>query len=189
MWQGSLISKWSILVATVLSGCSNAGDSPKESTQTAMISTTAAGTSFAYADPAANDRLSEVLSGANPKDFHWVMVTVPAAHAADLSTGLTADLTKTDSGIEFKQVYQGVCNPALRDFGQCWLFESYKTGEAGLSGVIQLRIANGFADGSIELSWEGDTDRFGDPIQHHQHGTSAGIHIPVVEYVEQGGAQ
>lgn len=127
-------------------------------------------------------KVSQILAGATPKDFHWISVTIPLASdpRARSQDGLSVDLTDTTTGVVFRQVYQDVCNPALKDFQPCWLFESYEAGIQGLSGNLVIGLTDTNATGVWDLTWEGLTDRFGPPEQWHRHGSSAGIAGPFI---------
>ncbi len=133
------------------------------------------GLSLAYASTEKADRLPEVLSGQAPKDFRWVAVRIDKNLLGSVrsSEGLHIQMS-SNPGISFSQVYQGVCNPALEDFSTCWLFESFASGDVGVSGTAFVRIGATDAHGVFDVSWEGITDRFGDPPQWHRHGTSTG---------------
>lgn len=145
-----------------------------------MIAPSGNGFALAYTDLAQQDQLPQILEGGQPTGFHWAMLNVPVSLSVAIDgTELTADLADATAGIAFQQVYQGVCNPARTDFNECWLYEHYSSGQEGLSGRIQLKVEGAMAQGRIDIEWAGYTDRFGDPIQYHQHGTSVSINVPV----------
>jgi len=122
-------------------------------------------------------RLGEVLGGEKPLDFHWYAITFPARDAQALhgSDGVSVELTNLGARVGFQQVYRSTCNPATEDFSPCWLFESYAAGEPGLTGFITLRLISDRIEGSFDVSWQGDTDRFGEPVQPYAHETVAGV--------------
>lgn len=136
---------------------------------------------FGAQDRAAD--LARVASGERPKDFPWIAAQVPNSLASNLRSldGVHIDLAEKQSGAAFLQVYGGPCNPALRDFSTCLLLEQYTSGETGLTGTMVLRITDSVASGSFDVTWEGDTDRFGEPVQWVSHETSAGYSGPVAE--------
>lgn len=165
-----------------LLGCGQQeGDNSVISKQ-AVASVTAQGTisKIAYTDATHADALVSVLDGEQPKDFHWVMVTFPTSASASGVNNLVTDLTNAESNVTFTQVYQGVCNPALDNYNECWLFERYEAGEPGLSGSLQLTVMSDRATGMFDIVWEGLTDRFGAPTQWHKHGTLASFDAPLV---------
>lgn len=83
----------------------------------------------------------------------------------------TYDL-RTGETVTFSQVYPGLCNPALGNYETCLLYESYTTGLDGLSGSVHIEMNDNVVTGSVSIDWQGYTDRFGSPVQWHQHGTS-----------------
>ena len=122
-------------------------------------------------------RLGEILGGEKRLGFHWYAITFPArdAHALHSSDGISVDLANLGARVGFQQVYRSICNPATEDFSPCWLLESYAAGEPGLTGFITLRLTSDRIDGSFDVSWHGDTDRFGSPVQPYAHETAAGV--------------
>lgn len=144
----------------------------------AMVSTSSTNVELAYTDASHGDLLGEILAGSRPMDFHWAKLSFPSSPAL-ATTGFVADLSDSGTRVTFEQVYAGVCNPALTNFNQCWLHERYAAGEPGLTGTVSLRVDTASARGVIDISWAGETDRFGDPVQYHQHGTTAAIDVPV----------
>lgn len=127
-------------------------------------------------------RLSEVLAGGQPTDFRWVKVTVESPRSQDVISeqGFNGQLVDVASKVTFSQVYQSPCNPATEDNRSCFIHESYSAGEAGLTGTITLRATPTHVNGSFDVSWEGDTDRFGEPRQWLQITTHAGYSAPKV---------
>lgn len=145
-----------------------------------MIAPSIDGFALAYTSIAQQDHLPEILAGGSPVGFHWAMLKVPQKLSTVVGgTDITGDLSDPQGGIAFRQVYEGVCNPAQTDFNECWLYESYTSGEEGLSGRIRLRVDGTSAQGALDIQWAGMTDRFGEPIQYHQHGTSVSINVPI----------
>jgi hypothetical protein len=145
----------------------------------ALVSRAPEATVLVFAAREYQDRLSEIADADRPPDeFPWISVSIPAAHAAGLASqeGLTVDLARSDVPVTVSQVYRDICNPALEDTSQCWLFERYTAGEAGLSGAISASTGDSTAAARFEIVWEGVTDRFGEPTQWHRHITSAGVH-------------
>ncbi len=129
------------------------------------------------------DQLDLVLSGASPKTFHWVAFQMPAsAHDSLVSAeGITLDLKNAESNVQFSQVYRETCNPAKEDFSPCWIYEQYLSGQTGLSGSVLLRVADTQVFGSYDVSWEGLTDRFGEPIQQYSHQTIGSVGVTLLD--------
>ena len=146
-----------------------------------MVRNGDAGVTIAYAGADDIDRLPEIVDGARPQDLRWGSLTIGAPSTALLGSeaGLVADLRDISTNVTFAQVYLGACNPASSDFSACWLYESYKAGDPGLTGTLTLRLSEDVT-GSIDVTWERLTDRFGDPIQWHRHGTLSDFQIPIV---------
>lgn len=168
----------SMTVAAVLlvAGCSST-EPAQTGTSVAMLSQSPSGSvSVAFTTSDNLDQLPSVLAGTAPRTFHWVMVTVNGQGAIDARStkGFSGDLSSATSSATFTQVYEDVCNPAKSNFSRCWLYENYTSGDAGLSGSIQLQVGQTEAVGSFDVTWEGQTDRFGDPVQYYKHGTISG---------------
>ena len=122
-------------------------------------------------------RIDEILAGSQPRDFHWSSIRMPtSSHDALYSAnGAVIDLANATPGVQFSQVYMETCNPAKEDFTRCWIYETYLAGSDGLTGSIHLRLTDTQATGSYEISWHGDTDRFGPPVQSYAHETVANL--------------
>jgi hypothetical protein len=144
------------------------------------------GTLIAFADADHFNRLSEVTSGTSPTDFRWVMIGVPTIATGGLvdSSGLTIDMSNPAIQFTFAQVYAGTCNPANGDFSTCLLLESYTAGDPGLVGSMFVHVIGSEATGSVDITWQGITDRFGPPPQWHQHQNIADFDVAVVVPVQ-----
>jgi hypothetical protein len=163
------------VVGALLVGCSTEVTSQKEG-MVATAATSSNDVRFAFAGESKQERLAEVLGGQTPRDFHWLMFSIDRAHLDEMASpqGLSIDLSNP-SKFSFSQVYEGTCNPALRNFNACWLYENLVAGSPGVRGTIDLRLSESEITGSFDVTIEGDTDRFGEPIQWHSHQTLGGI--------------
>jgi hypothetical protein len=173
-----------LLAALLICGCTQS--STKEGTQAsdrgiARVSSSEV-TRVLLTSESNRVRTDEVLMGTGPGDFHWVLITVPSSHADELysDAGLSVDMRDSDVNTSFEQVYRETCNPAKEDFSPCWIRERYSSGEAGLVGTLNLRLSESEAIASYEVSWDGVTDRFGDPAQQYSHTTSAQVAAKIV---------
>jgi len=153
----------------------------------AMVSTSNPTVVIAYTAQANQARLSDVTAGKVPTDFRWVSVAAPAnaLTAIRSESGLQVDLTDASGGLTFSQVYVGPCNPAKDNYDNCLLYETYKSGDESLTGTVKLSWSNGDVLGSFDVNWEGMTNRFGDPVQWHKHGTLSSYQATLVT----GGSQ
>ncbi|MBX3158825.1 MAG: hypothetical protein KF773_22855 [Deltaproteobacteria bacterium] len=126
------------------------------------------------------DKLDESF-GPEARTFPWSSIEFPrsARDALRGPDGVSVSLTDGSARVRFQQVYRETCNPAKEDLSPCWIYESYTSGEAGLTGTVALRIAS--VDdatqvlGAYDVSWEGLTDRFGDPLQMYGHETAGSV--------------
>lgn len=130
---------------------------------------------FAYTDQEHRSRLPQIADGELLKEFRWVRFEIAPSVAERMysADGLRADLKSADAGVSIQQVYPGTCNPALADFSDCWLYERLDPGVPEVTGTLQIISEKELFSGGFETSWEGYTDRFGEPIQWGRHGTSA----------------
>ncbi|HTR53345.1 MAG TPA: hypothetical protein VMJ10_21775 [Kofleriaceae bacterium] len=148
----------------------------------AAISNTSA-TNVAFTAPEHQDMLGAILAGNQPTGFRWVMLSVqpPAANAVTTTQGLSADMTNSGAQVTFSQCYQDSCNPAVNNYAPCWFVEQYSAGEPGLTGTITLRTDATTAFGSVDILWEGETDRYGNGSNYYfKHGTTTGFDAPIV---------
>ena len=178
-----IVFRCSIGVLSVACACSSDVAVSKHTSEIrAIVSTSKDVITVAYAQSEFEGRIGEVLDGLAPTDFYWTEVTIrgPSASAVFGTDGLMAQLQDPDSGVLFRQVYPGPCNPAIGDDTTCFLYEKYTAGEEGLSGTVQLSVSATEALGFFDVTWEGLTDRFGPPEQWHRHGTKAGYRAPVI---------
>jgi hypothetical protein len=168
-----------VVLVFLCSGC-NSGSEPQ--VEQKAIALTKAGDKFSvvFANEEDAQNAERVLRGETPKDFIWVAFDLPISEQALSAApdGLTYNL-ESGSPVTFSQVYPGLCNPALGNYETCLLFESYTTGMSDLRGTIHLALRDGVATGSVAVDWQGYTDRFGEPLQWHQHGTSGNYTAPL----------
>lgn len=168
----------------VLASCSAATpEVPNEIVLGVAIKTADAGrVTIAYTDETHQTDLPSIAEGAIPTGFAWATISIRDVDAVAMTSdaGLAiADLREANRQLSFSQVYPGPCNPALNDFSTCWLLESYTSGMEGFTGRLTLRESNAVISGSFDIDWVGLTDRFGEPIQQHQHTTSAIFNVAV----------
>lgn len=172
------MSRAAILLSLLAIGpaCSSIGGDgggPSVSQSTSALARETSELAVVFTAPENVGRAAGILDGERPRDFYWGLVTVPVSDALD--AGVLFDMADPESRAGFAQVYPGVCNPALEDFSHCFLYESYSSGEEGLSGRIWVQRDADEISISIDVSWEGITDRFGPPLQWHGHDTSMGF--------------
>lgn len=183
--------KVGLLLTLAVVGCTSQKNSASASSTTRQAAAVAqsgpTGLIVAFSAPENASRLDEVLSPEPPKDFHWVMIrTDPAAASAAASPGgLAISLHESSPVIAFSQAYQDACNPPQRNFDPCWFIESYTSGDPGLSGTLKLQYDGTNASVSYDLTWEGETDRFGSPPTYYKHGSTGGYSGKVIN----GGSQ
>lgn len=125
--------------------------------------------------------MTSVVEALTPRDFAWVMVSVDEANSNTArGAGLSVDMA-TDAGVTFSQVWLDVCNPATGDFSPCFQFESYRAGEPGLVGTVTLKVGGGEVHGTYDVTWEGQTDRYGQPsyFKHGSIGGFGGVYMPI----------
>jgi hypothetical protein len=166
-----------LVVVASAGGCEEQEPTPPQTPQaTEAIAVVSQGehTTLVFAETQHLDAARDVVMAKRPTGFPWVAIGLPASHAAQAASakGVVLDLADPATGATFSQSYQAACNPAREDFSPCWLYESYAAGDDHLTGSIELKVAAGTATALYEVTWEGLTDRFGDPIQWHKHGTS-----------------
>jgi hypothetical protein len=171
----------------LLVGCdpSSSSDFPPPGSEVGaigMVSRSAGTVTFAYTAETARQRLPEILAGQQPKDFQWVAITFRGMHAPDGALELSARLEDPAADVTFAHVYPGPCNPALQDFSDCLLFESVTSGDEGVSGSIQLHLANE-ASGAYDVVFEGITDRFGEPSQWHRLQSVGNFVVPILGHL------
>jgi hypothetical protein len=150
----------------------------------ALLSSAAGATTLAFAASEYQHQLPDIgVAARPPRDFPWVSITIPDSSAAALSSeaGMSLDLTRSDLPIVFEQVYQDLCNPASEDGARCLLHERYTAGDDGLSGTVWTRLGDRATEARFDVTWEGMTDRFGDPVQWHRHITSAAVSAAAME--------
>lgn len=167
-----------VVLSVVLCGC-EAEPEPNTGASSTMIGAVAAQqsrTRLVFADATAKDRVSELLAGDKPTDFHWIMFEVDTAAMERVrsSEGLSADLSDSAANVSFSQVYPGPCNPALDRFDKCLLYERLISGSTGVTGRVSLKLGE-LLDASYDVSMEGTTDRFGEPLQWHKHGSIGNV--------------
>jgi hypothetical protein len=175
-----------VLVVTSL-GCSESKSRPSNDTTVAIqaISSSVSSIEIAYTSSEYANQLPSIVASTPPKNFHWVSFGFPvgASDALHSAQGLQIDLTDKSTTVTFSQVYPGPCNPAKNDFSDCWLYESYAAGDSGLTGSLAVTVHGAAASGGFNVTWEGITDRFGDPPQQHQHSTEGGFVAAIVANV------
>ena len=168
------------LLLVLLAACDTTPPTVKVTTS-AVVNAQAERTLVIFVEDGFVDRADAIASGERPKGFHWIALGIPQPLVDRVfEDGLRVDLATEVFPFEFAQSYRDVCNPALDDYSPCWLSERYTARESGLQGKIDLRLDDERATVSIDISWEGDTDRFGKPIQWHRHSTTAGAVAHVV---------
>lgn len=164
-------------VVVMLLGCDDPTTSEEKSIATvAMVSRSDVSFQVIYGEEHKRDQFTQILAGAEPRDFHWALLSIPTELIGDLQTGTRIDLSSV-SGVSFAQVYRDVCNPARDDVSSCWLYERYISMQDGLSGSIAVQQDENGVRGAIDLTWQGLTERFGPPVQWHKHGTLASFSI------------
>lgn len=178
------VSRWLSISAVGFVACSEA-DPSQVSTQSQTVAVMASHgntATLAFAAEEFQSRLDDVQAGQKPKDFHWVMFTLSATQVEELSSpsGLSIDFLSS-VGSRFEQVYLGPCNPALGQFQSCFLYEDVSSGASGVKGVASMRIDNDRFEGNYDVSIEGNTERFGQPVQWHRHGSIGTISAKLVE--------
>lgn len=170
-----------IVVLALGSGCAPEEEStPEKSSAVALVAYGARSkVVFVNAEDAA--RASSILQGEAPRDFYWASIELPLSEQAlaAATDGVHYDLTTAGGSAGFAQVYPAPCNPALGDYAVCRIYESYQSGDSSLTGRMFVRLDEGMITASVEVSWEGVTDRFGAPPQWHQHSTSGSYVAPV----------
>lgn len=173
-----------VVVALFGTGCDSGADmsEPPSGTSEAMaiIARTGPVATIAIADQSERENLTAIADGETPAGFHWIRLVVPAA-MLDLSDQTSLDLSQRSTAVGFAQSYMDICNPAKEDTSKCWLHEQYASGDVGLTGSIEMTSREGVIEGRIALSWEGETDRFGDPLQWHRHESEIVFRASVIE--------
>jgi len=172
---------WARVAVAVLALCGCASD-PQEpravGKMVAIVSTAPARSKLIVVDATAQDRVLELIDGSAPVDFRWLVFEVDTSRMEQVrsAAGLDADMRDGSSGLSFSQVYPGPCNPALDRFDKCLLVERLDAGKSGVSGDIHLQLGDSL-EGSYDVSIEGPTDRFGDPVQWHRHGSNGDVSV------------
>ena len=175
-----------LLVSVALVGCSTSQPEVVETEAFAgVVSLDANVTRIAVTGISTQMRIPDVLLGLKPRDFHWIMFSLENARLEEArsSQGLLVNLASASNAFTFEQVYLGVCNPAKDDFGKCFLYEALTSGGPGVSGNLRLRLSSDRIDAEYDVVIEGITDRFGEPLQWHKHGS---IGVVSATYGAQG---
>ena len=168
------------LAIFVTTGCDSPRPQPSGQGIARVVQATTVKVAFTSQDN--QGLIDDVLNGAAPKTFHWSLFELPLTASGALygPDGIDFDLSDSSSQVRFSQVYRETCNPALQNFSPCWIYESYTSGDTGLSGKGNLRLTDVAATGSYQVVWQGITDRFGPPEQQYQHETDARIGATIV---------
>lgn len=127
-------------------------------------------------------RLPDVLSPTPPKNFRWLMITVGASKAGLVFTsqGHTADLSTSTSETTFEHSYPDACDPRTNDFSTCWFIERLSAGAPGVSGTVDLSGTPSQVTASIDVLFEGDSLRYGEPALYYKHQTISGFVASIV---------
>lgn len=178
---------WSYFLVVVAACAANDGDPVSESVlPTARVAASSQDVRVVFSTSDKATDLQPILAGNEPRTFHWVLVTVASGFAERVysQSGYLADLTDSNSGVSFAQVYRDVCDPAKEDYTPCWIFERYRAGDPNVSGRLHVQLTEVTASSAWDIVFEGLTDRFGGNIQMHKHQSLAGAIAPI-----EGGGQ
>jgi hypothetical protein len=165
-----------LLCSAFFFGCGAEPEEVRTAQGVAIKASDGPNVTIAYARTENSGELPKVLESTSPRNFPWVAITITDVDAAKMGTAeglVIADASDPESGVIFSQVYLGPCNPALSDYSDCFLFEKYESGEPAFRGRFHLIETGSTISGFFDVSWEGLTDRFGEPLQQHRHETSA----------------
>lgn len=165
------------MILALVVGCGSSSETAESESFVGLVSTSDNTVRIAVTGISTQNRIPDVVEGLKPKDFHWVMLSLDTSKLDEARSvkGLSANLADTSGTFTFAQVYLGTCNPAKDDFGNCFLYEELASGAPGVSGNVHVRISGSKVDAEYDVVSEGLTDRFGEPIQWHKHGSIGGI--------------